>query len=111
MIEQDWPRNYVNRQVETVRRMFKWAAGDELLPASIYQALKTVEGLRKGKSRARETKKILPVSQVQVDATLPHLSPLVQALVRFELLTGCRPAEVCMVRPIDIDMGNPACWV
>jgi integrase len=24
---------------------------------------------------------------------------------------GCRPDEVCGLRPIDLDMSNPACWV
>jgi integrase len=36
---------------------------------------------------------------------------VVQAMVRFQLLTGCRPEEVCVIRPLDIDMRNPACWV
>jgi integrase len=32
-------------------------------------------------------------------------------MVRFQLLTGCRPDEVCRVRPLDIDRSNPSCWV
>jgi integrase len=32
-------------------------------------------------------------------------------MVRLQLLTGCRPAEVCLLRPVDIDMGDPSCWV
>jgi integrase len=31
--------------------------------------------------------------------------------VKFQLLTGCRPAEVCKVRPLDLDMSNPSCWI
>jgi integrase len=31
--------------------------------------------------------------------------------VRLQLLTGCRPDEVCRLRPLDLDMGNPSCWV
>jgi integrase len=32
-------------------------------------------------------------------------------MVELQQITGCRPAEVCLFRPIDIDMSNPACWV
>ena len=38
-----------------------------------------------------------------IDATLPHLPPVVADMVRFERLTGCRPGEVCMIRPCDVD--------
>ena len=44
-----------------------------------------------------------PVDDATVDATLPHLPPIVADMVRFQRLTGCRPAEVCIVRPCDID--------
>ena len=38
-----------------------------------------------------------------VEATLPHLPKIVADMVRFERLTGCRPGEVCQLRPSDID--------
>lgn len=46
-----------------------------------------------------------------VEATLPFLPLMVRAMVGFQRLTGCRPDEVCRVRPLDLDMGNSACWV
>jgi integrase len=111
MIELDWSRSYVNRQVDRIKAMLKWAASEQMLPASIYHQIATVDGLRKGKTTARETKRVKPVAQEHIDATLPCLPPTVQAMVEFELLTGCRPAEVCIIRPIDLDMKNPSCWV
>lgn len=33
-----------NRRIELIKRMFKWAASEELVPASVYQALTTVRG-------------------------------------------------------------------
>jgi len=42
-----WSRKYVNVQVQRVIRIFKWAAGRELLPVAIYQQLRTVEPLRR----------------------------------------------------------------
>src|SRR5262249_32455734 len=42
MIDKDWSRKYVNAQVDRIRRMFRWAAEEELLPGSIYQNLRAV---------------------------------------------------------------------
>jgi len=83
--------------------MFKWAASHELIPAAVCQALATVPGLRKGRSAARESKAVPPVPNDVVDATLPHLPPVVADMVRFQRLTGCRPGEVCSIRPCDVD--------
>src|SRR5262249_36176036 len=49
MIGLDWSRTYINAQVDRVRRMFRWAAEEELFPkaAEIYHRLETVTGLRK----------------------------------------------------------------
>ncbi len=44
-------------------------------------------------------------------ASLPFMPTVVQAMVQFQQLTGCRPSEVCRVRPRDIDRTDPACWV
>jgi integrase len=111
MLAKDWSRNYANAQVDRIRRMFRWAAEEELLPGAVYQNLRSVAGLRRGKSAARETAKIRPAPPADVEAALPFMPPAVAAMVRLQLLTGCRPAEVCRLRPIDLDMTNPACWV
>jgi hypothetical protein len=55
-------RGYANKQVERVKQMFKWAVSEELVPASIYQSLATVEGLRKGRTAAPEPPKQLSPS-------------------------------------------------
>jgi integrase len=111
MIGKCWSRNYVNHQVGRIRRMFRWAAEEELLPGHVHQDLQTVAGLRRGKTDARETAGVKPVPTERMEATLPFLPPVVQAMVRLQVLTGCRPAEACAVRPMDLDMRNPACWV
>jgi hypothetical protein len=42
-------RRYINDNVDRIRRLFKWAVSEELIPPSIHQALATVSGLRKGR--------------------------------------------------------------
>ena len=103
MIEAGWSRLTVNRQIQRVCRLFRWAVENELCPVSVYQRLKAVDGLRKGTSEARETAPIGPVTESVVQATLPHLSSVVHDMVRFQRLTGCRPGEVCIMRPCDVD--------
>jgi integrase len=101
--EQGWSRSTLNSNVGRIRRMFKWAASEELVAESTWRALQTVDGLRKGKTTARETAPVLPVAADVVKATLPYLPPAVADMVRLQQLTGCRPAEVCLLRPADIN--------
>jgi integrase len=62
-----------------------------------------VEGLRKGRTTAPESEPVKPVADDIVEATLPHLPSVVADMVRFQRLTGCRPGEVCQLRPMDVD--------
>jgi len=110
MIEVDHSRKYINKNVERVRRMFKWAAAEEMIPASVHQALSMVTGLRRGRTEARETTPILPVDDTVIEQTLERLPAIVADMVRLERLTGMRPAEVCMVRPKDIDQSDEV-WI
>jgi integrase len=74
-----------------------------MVQPGVYQALAAVEGLKKGRTSARETQPVKPVEDVVVEATLPHLPSVVADMVRFQRLTGCRPGEVCHLRPMDLD--------
>jgi integrase len=103
MIERDLSRRYINELVDCIRRAFKWAAAEELIPASVPQALAMVAGLRRGKTAARETPPVTPVDDAIVTATLPHVTPVVAAMIRIQRLTGMRPQEVCGLSPTDID--------
>ena len=42
MIEMGWCRPYINKQMNRIRHVFKWAAGDELVPGEILHALRAV---------------------------------------------------------------------
>jgi integrase len=107
MIRSGHSRRYINKNIGRIKRMFKWACGEQLIPPQcIAQTLWAVDGLRKGRTEAREKDPVAPVAEVIVEATLPHLPPIVADLVRFERLTGCRPSEVCVLRPCDLDRGG-----
>ena len=110
MIEAGITRKRINQHVGRIRRMFKWAVAKELIPVAIYQALMTLEGLRKGRSAAKESEKVMPVLEAHVEAVLPHLTPPVRGMVRLQGKIGCRPEEVIILRPRDVDRtGSP--WI
>lgn len=103
MIEAGLSRGTVNQNAGRIKRMFKWGVSQELIPALCSHALESVGGLRKGRSEARETEPIRPVEDSIVDATLPCLPAVVADMVRLQRLTVMRPAEVCLLRPLDLD--------
>ncbi len=43
-------RDYVNYRSQCILRMFRWAVEEELVPPAVYQGLRAVAGLRKGKT-------------------------------------------------------------
>ncbi len=108
MVRSGLARTSVNARVDRIRRAFRWAASVELIPVSVVQALATVAGLQRGRTDARETDPIGPVSMDVVEATLPHLSRPVAALVRLQLYTGMRPGEACLMRGRDLTTGEDA---
>ena len=103
MVELGWCRTLINRRAERIRRVFRWAAAEELVPAAVYQSLRALTGLRKGRTSARESDPVGPVDADHAAATLPHLRPPVQAMVRLQELTGMRPGEACNFRLADLD--------
>lgn len=96
-------RGYVNETMRRVVAAFKWAAAEGKIPASVPVNLAIVPGLRKGKCALREPEPVGPVDDSIVDATLPVLPDVVADMVRLQRLTGARPAEVCILRPCDVD--------
>lgn len=96
-------RQYVNKQMNRTLRIVKWAVGEGLLPAPNYMAIKCVEPLRRGRCNPQESKRITCVDHKLVKATLPHLTKVVADMVRFQQLTGCRPGDLCGIKPGMVD--------
>jgi integrase len=98
MIGLKWCRTLINRRIERVKRVFKWAASEELVPVTVHQALRTLAGLPKGRTEARESEPVKPVDPAHVAAVLPHLNEHVRTMIELQSLTGMRPGEVCQLR-------------
>ncbi len=111
MIDDGLSRGVVNQNSGRIKRMFRWGVSRELVPAEVAQTLWAVAGLRKGRTTARETGRVLPVADAVVKATIAHLPDVPADMVRLQLLFGCRPYELVIMRPMDIDRSvDPWCY-
>jgi len=96
-------RRTINQRVGVIKRLFKWAASEQLVPQSIYHGLLSVTGIRRGRLGAREGSPVGPIAEEHVRETMRYLPPTVAAMVELMVLTGMRPGECCAMRPRDID--------
>ena len=107
MIEdEDLCRTLINSRIGSIKRMFGWAVSEELIPPGVFEALRTVRGLRFGRTDARETEPVRPVADAWIEKTICFLPPQVAAMVRLQRLTGMRPEDVCGIRAKDINLSE-----
>lgn len=106
MVERDGTRQYANLHTANLRQVFKWAAGNELIDAPVYERVRLAGGLQKGRTESREKPPVLPVPDSDIEATVPRMSSVVADMVRLQRLTGMRPAEVTTLRPCDVDRSD-----
>jgi integrase len=90
--------------------MFKWGVSEELVPPSVHEALRSVAGLRKGRSAAREKPPVRPGPDGDVEAIRPFVGRRIWAMVELQRLTGMRPGEVVIMRAADLDRSGDV-WV
>jgi integrase len=110
MIDNDLSRGVINNRVNRIKRFFKWAVSEQLVPPSVYEGLRAVGGLKYGRTDARETEPVKPVDDAHVDAVIPHLASQVAAMIQIQRLTGMRPCEAVMIRACDIDLRGDV-WI
>ena len=88
MVDADLSRGVVNHRINRIRRFFKWAVSEQLVPPSVHEGLRTVSGLIYGRTTARETEPVKPVDKQWVDAIIPHVSTTVAAMIRLQWLSA-----------------------
>ena len=101
MIGPKLARTTINSRASRIKRMFRWASRKGLVPPATYHGLLAVEGLKRGRTAARETKRVPPVPDEIVMATLAHLNPYVRAMVQVHELAGLRSQDLCNMRTGD----------
>ena len=111
-------RQYINQIIKDLRRVFRLAELEELVPPGTYANLQSLPPLRKKKRdrplRETVTQKDVRVPDDVIDAVVKTLSesrqPVVADMVRLQRLLGCRPTELCQMKPHEIDRTD-AVWI
>jgi integrase len=93
----------INTRVGIIKRIFQWAASNEMLPVTAYQALATLPGLRRGRGFGKDPVPRETIPLDVIDKTLDYLSAPLCAAIRIQLYTGARPSEILALKRGDID--------
>ncbi|EMI42471.1 tyrosine-type recombinase/integrase [Rhodopirellula sp. SWK7] len=102
-IDRGQARTTINKNTRRLTRIIRWGVSEEMVSGGVLESLCAVPGLKKHRCTAREPDPVKPVSMEAVEATIPYMPPVLADMVRFQLLTGSRPGEVCRMRPKDIN--------
>jgi integrase len=103
-------RNEVNKRTRRIVRLFGWGVEEAMVPSQVHWGLKAVKGLKRGRSKVRESEPVKPVPDAFVEAIRPFVPLQIWAMVELQRLSGMRPQEVCSMRTIDIDMSGRV-WI
>ncbi len=106
MVEVGLARVTINGLTSRLVRMFKWAAGDGRIGPAVWQGLRAVGGLRRGRSAAREGEPVRAVRRPDVAAVEPFVRPVVWAMIEVQWLTGMRSGELVSMRGADLEVGG-----
>ena len=97
-------RDTINSYMQIIKQVFDWGCEEEIVPAAVAGALRTVKALQRGRTSAPEYRVVGPVADDVVEMTLPHIKSLqVQDMIRVQRLIFGRPQDVFNMRFCDID--------
>lgn len=103
MVQDGLARNTLNRRIGRIRYVFKWAIAQEIAPPSVFEGLRAIDGLKRGRSAAKETAPVRPVSDPHARAAIAQASRHVAAMIKLQLMTGMRSGELVIMRGADIE--------
>lgn len=91
-------RTYINKLHSMVVQLIRFAVRRGFARPEQLVSVQAVDKLRPGRYRVPEPEPIRPVDLEPVQATIPHLKPIMGEMVRLLTLTGMRPGEVRAMR-------------
>lgn len=110
MIDNDLCANTINQRVRKIKRFVRWGVKKKLIPGAVRDEIQAVFPVDH-RDGARQTSEVQPVDDATIEATLAWLPEVVADMVRLQRLTGCRPGEICLLRPWDVDTTAKPAWV
>ena len=108
-ISMDYDRNYINRMVTYIIRMFKFGVANELVTENVAIRLSYVTHLKQGEARENAPREEVPDSEIL--KTLPHLLPTIRDMVILQRISGMRPSEFFRMTLEQFVKRDPDGWV
>ena len=105
----DYDRNYINRMVTYIIRMFKFGVANELVTENVAIRLSYVTHLKQGEARENAPREDVPDSEII--KTLPHLLPTIRDMVILQRISGMRPSELFRMTLEQFVKRDPDGWV
>ena len=96
-------RKYINQQHNRIAAMLAYGVELELVPPTVPMAIRQVRKLKPGRSEAKETVKVKPVPDEDILAAVEMMPDDLAVMVQLQLLLGCRPGELWVMTPGEID--------
>lgn len=90
MIRKGWSRGYINKSVGRIRLVFRWGVENEIVSPATLAALKAVQGLQAGRTKAKDRPPRKPVPDEHVAAVKARVRQRTRDLIDLQLLTGAR---------------------
>lgn len=107
MVTAGYAQQTINAAIRRIRQAFDWGVSEEIVPGRIALDLRTVAGLRAGRTAAPAPQPKTSVDIGKVNAIKPHVTKPVWGLIQFMLLTGCRPSEAVGLQWSQIETSGP----
>lgn len=102
----------VNYRLWCVKRAYRAARERGGVSAETLLDVLNIAPVNPKAGKAKASRKVLPVPEATIDATQSHCTSVLSDMIEFQRLTGCRPSEVCNLRPCDLEMpeADPPVW-
>ena len=110
LVDQGLSRRTVNDYIRRQKRIFNWGVSRGIIDHTIADRLKYVEALRKGKTKAPDHPRRKTVPDHLVEATMPHLPPVVRDMLQIHCATGMRPSNIFSMTWSQIDTSDDV-WI
>ena len=110
MLAKDVSRKVVNGFVQRIRQCFRWGVAQQMVSPTVLDGLRAVDALKKGRTQARETDRVMPVDPAIVEMAASHVSRQIAAMMKIQLHSGMRPQEVRLLRWCEIDRSSKP-WI
>jgi len=104
-------RNTINKKVNVIKQMIRYAANYEIESAELYYQLAAILPLKRGEENSVDHAEVEPADWLTVQKLFPYLDEMIADMLSIARYTGARPGEIRLMRVGDIDRSDPDGWV